>query len=71
MESSTMDTFAAIADERCAVAGMLAHLTVEQQMTPSLCRGWNVHVLLTFLTTRAGLDSLTGDGLPTLRARLV
>ncbi|MFC3688727.1 maleylpyruvate isomerase family mycothiol-dependent enzyme [Aquipuribacter hungaricus] len=38
-----MDTFAAIADERRAVADMLSGLTPEQQGTPSLCRGWSVH----------------------------
>lgn len=38
-----METFAAIADERRAVAEMLSMLTMEQQMAPSLCHGWSVH----------------------------
>ena len=38
-----MDTFAAIADERRAVADMLSELTAEQQTAPSLCSGWSVH----------------------------
>lgn len=38
-----MDTFAAIAEERRAVAGMLSELTPEQRSVPSLCQGWSVH----------------------------
>ncbi|MFW6775962.1 maleylpyruvate isomerase family mycothiol-dependent enzyme [Nocardioides sp. CPCC 205120] len=38
-----MDTFAAIADERRALAALLTGLTDEQQRTPSLCEQWSVH----------------------------
>lgn len=41
-----MDTFAAIADERRALADQLAGLTGEQQATQSLCSEWTVHQVL-------------------------
>ncbi|RJK96946.1 maleylpyruvate isomerase family mycothiol-dependent enzyme [Vallicoccus soli] len=38
-----MDVFAEIADERRAVADLLAGLSAEQLAAPSLCAGWRVH----------------------------
>ncbi|MDF9716318.1 maleylpyruvate isomerase family mycothiol-dependent enzyme [Nocardioides sp. ChNu-153] len=38
-----MDTFAAIADERRALAALLTGLTPAQAATPSLCDRWTVH----------------------------
>ena len=44
-----MDLYAALADERRAIAARLDTLTPEQWRTPSLCSSWTVHQMATHL----------------------
>lgn len=63
-----MDPFAAIAAERRALADQLTGLTPAQRQTPSLCRGWSVHVVLAHLVVPIEVG-LPAFGLAILRAR--
>lgn len=63
-----MDIFAAIADERRALADQLDDLTPAERWAPSLCRGWSVHVVLAHLVVPLEVG-LPAFGLAILRAR--
>ncbi|MBO0864331.1 MAG: maleylpyruvate isomerase family mycothiol-dependent enzyme [Mycobacterium sp.] len=49
------DIWAAVADERGALADDLAELTPSQWDMPSLCKGWTVHDLVAHLSATASL----------------